>query len=48
MSKKETIIVRVAPEVKKNLHKLAKANIRELSDYIRLLYQLAIDKKFKF
>jgi hypothetical protein len=40
--------IRVTEKMKTDLEKLAIENKREFSDYIRLLYQYAIDKKLKF
>lgn len=45
-SKTETIITRVSPELKEQLQKMADADNRKLSDYIRLqLMQLAETSK---
>ena len=46
--KEQSIIVRVDDKTKENLMKLAKDNKREFSDYMRLLYEYAIEKKMKF
>lgn len=48
-TKSETIIVRVDEEIKKDLQKLADADKRKLSDYVRLVLEdhVNIDKKKK-
>ena len=46
--KDEQVIVRVTKKMKVELEKTAQNNKREFSDYMRLLYQYAIDKKLKF
>jgi hypothetical protein len=46
--KKEYVPVRVETKMKLGLTKLSKASKRELSDYIRLLFQYAIDNNLKF
>jgi hypothetical protein len=42
------VIVRVNKKMKSDLEKLADNNKREFSDYMRLVFQYAIDKKLKF
>lgn len=46
--KDTTIIVKTEDKMKEALSKLAADNKRQLSDYVRLLYQHAIEKKLKF
>ncbi len=48
MNKETTIVIRTEEQVKDKLIKLAKENKREFSDYMRLLYEYAIEKKLKF
>lgn len=46
--KQDKVNVRVDEKTKQDLEKLAVNNKREFSDYMRLLYQYAINKKLKF
>lgn len=45
--KTDKLEVRLTKKMKTDLQKLAEVSKRELSDYLRLLYQNAIDKKIK-
>ena len=47
MAKTETIIIRVTPQMKKDVEKLAKESRRELSDYLRLLFEDIIKERGK-
>lgn len=47
MSKQETVIVKVEDKMKADLKKLADASSRDFSDYIRRVFEYAIDKKLK-
>lgn len=45
--KEETVIVKVEKKMKEGLKKQAQMNDREFSDYLRKLFQYAIDNKIK-
>jgi len=45
--KDETIIIRVNKDMKAKLIKLAEENRREMSDFIRLVFEDTIKKKIK-
>jgi hypothetical protein len=45
--KDDKVIVRMEKKMKAQLIKLAKESKREFSDYLRLILQDAIDRKFK-
>ena len=47
MKKDEAIIVKTDKKMKSELAKLAKENNRDFSDFLRRLYQYAIDIKIK-
>ena len=47
-NKSVNINIRIEKDMKNKLEKLAQANNRGLSDFIRLALQMLIDKKIKF
>ncbi len=47
MAKSETIIIRVTSQMKEDVEKLAKDSRRELSDYLRLLFEDVIEEHRK-
>ena len=47
MAKTETIIVRVTEEMKLKIEEVAHESRRELSDYLRLIFEDVINKKIK-
>lgn len=46
-TKTEAIIVRVSPDLKAGLQKLADADMRKLSDYVRIQLQKIVTKPIK-
>jgi antitoxin component of RelBE/YafQ-DinJ toxin-antitoxin module len=47
MNKKEVLIVRIDKQTKAKLSKAAKESKRTMSDFVRLLIEMAADKQIK-
>jgi predicted transcriptional regulator len=45
MSKEDTLTIRIDPDLKKKLQKLAEKDHRKLSDYIHIILEKATEKK---